>query len=427
MTLGDAPWAHVPDGWDLQPLLAVADERQVRNTGMAETNLLSLSYGRIVRRDIDGLDGLLPASFETYQIVEPGDVVCRFTDLQNDKRSLRTGLVTERGIITSAYTALKPRCFPRWMSYLLRAYDYQKVFYGFGGGVRQSLKFADVRRLPILLPPEEEQRAIADFLDRETAQIDAMVDAQERLVALLEERRRSSILHAVTKGLSEQPRLVSSGSDLLGDIPEHWSISRMRTAVSRKKEIVGDRWSDYLLLSLTLNGIVPRDLENVVGKMPADFTTYQAVDRDDVVFCLFDVEETPRTVGWVPGRGMVTGAYTATRVREGFCPKFVAYHYQAFDQIKAYRRFYAGLRNTIRWSDFSNIPIATPPVEEQRQVADYLDTVTARIDAMIAKAQESIALMKERRAAVISAAVTGRIDVRTGIEQVERDLEEARA
>ena len=147
----DIPWiGSLPVDWTTKPLFAVMRAARRSNAGMIEDNLLSLSYGRVVRRDIDSLDGLLPDSFETYQIVEPNDIVFRFTDLQNDQRSLRSARVTERGIITSAYTAATPVGIDqRYAAYLMRAYDTSKVFYGLGGGVRQSLNFADVRRSPL--------------------------------------------------------------------------------------------------------------------------------------------------------------------------------------------------------------------------------------------------------------------------------------
>ena len=113
--------------------------RRHKNTGMQEDNLLSLSYGRIVNKDIDTAEGLLPESFETYQIVDPGNIVMRLTDLQNDKRSLRQGFVTQRGIITSAYDALEvgKKHDPRFWFYVLLALDLAKYYYSLGGGVRQ--------------------------------------------------------------------------------------------------------------------------------------------------------------------------------------------------------------------------------------------------------------------------------------------------
>ncbi len=172
---------EVPTDWDIVPLFSVAEECDRPNVGMVENNLLSLSYGAIVRKDINENDGLLPASFETYQIVESQDIVWRLTDLQNDKRSLRTAAVTERGIITSAYLATRPHGIRSdYLHYLLRAYDQQKVFYSMGGGLRQSMKFSDVKWLPLMLPPPAEQAAIAAFLDRETGKIAAGRDLPRR-------------------------------------------------------------------------------------------------------------------------------------------------------------------------------------------------------------------------------------------------------
>lgn len=125
------PWlGKVPADWAILPLFAVAQERNEPNIGMIEDNLLSLSYGRIIQKDINTSDGLLPESFETYQVIRPGDIVFRLTDLQNDKRSLRTAIVEETGIITSAYVAVNPTDIkPSFFNYLLRAYDISKVFY----------------------------------------------------------------------------------------------------------------------------------------------------------------------------------------------------------------------------------------------------------------------------------------------------------
>jgi len=199
-----AEWLRrVPAHWDIAPLFTVARERDIRNSQGRETNVLSLSYGRIVRRDVSANFGLMPESFNTYQIVGPDNIVLRLTDLQNDKRSLRVGIVREPGIITSAYVALGvvTRVTPSYFFHLLHAYDITKVFYALGGGVRQTMKFEDLKRMPILVPIENEQCAIADFLNRETGRIDELVSENERLIELLREERAALIARAVTKGL----------------------------------------------------------------------------------------------------------------------------------------------------------------------------------------------------------------------------------
>lgn len=177
-------------------------KKNFKNTGMKESNLLSLSYGRIVRKDIDTAEGLLPESFETYQIVEPGNIVMRLTDLQNDKRSLRQGLVHERGIITSAYDALKvgDDHDPRFWFYALLALDLAKYYYSLGGGVRQSINFADFPNDWIGVPDREHQTAIADFLDRETARIDQLIAKKERMIDKLIERSAALIASNVQEG-----------------------------------------------------------------------------------------------------------------------------------------------------------------------------------------------------------------------------------
>jgi len=135
------PWlGEVPSHWEVEPLFVCLRERKTVNAGSQVSNVLSLSYGRIIPRNVEDNFGLLPESFETYQVVEPGSIVLRLTDLQNDKRSLRVGLVRETGIITSAYVCLEPasRVHPSYAAYLLHTYDAAKVFYSQGGGASGS-------------------------------------------------------------------------------------------------------------------------------------------------------------------------------------------------------------------------------------------------------------------------------------------------
>lgn len=203
---------EVPEHWDCKPVLGVARERDEDNKGMKEDNLLSLSYGNIVNKDINTSDGLLPESFENYQIVRPGDIVLRLTDLQNDKRSLRSALVNQTGIITSAYLALKPESIdPKYLGYLLRAYDVSKVFYSMGGGLRQSMKYGDIKRMPLVIPTKTEQNQITTFLDRETTKIDTLIAEQKRLIELLHERRSALISAAVTGQIDVRGMVTEAG------------------------------------------------------------------------------------------------------------------------------------------------------------------------------------------------------------------------
>ncbi|HKI60864.1 MAG TPA: restriction endonuclease subunit S [Mariprofundaceae bacterium] len=189
----------MPMHWDIKPFFALVDVLNRKNTGLIETNILSLSFGRVIKKPENRNMGLMPESYETYQIVEPGEIVFRFTDLQNDKRSLRSAEVTQRGIITSAYMAVKPHGIEStYLAWLMRSYDLCKVFYAMGGGLRQSLKFEDVRRLPVLIPSSEDQANITNAINVETDRIDTLVEKTERSIALLKERRAAFITAALT-------------------------------------------------------------------------------------------------------------------------------------------------------------------------------------------------------------------------------------
>lgn len=206
----EIPWLKsVPSNWDVLPLRFMFIERKDKNKDGAETNLLSLSYGRIKRKDINSNEGLTPDNYNGYNIVQHGDIVLRLTDLQNDHRSLRTGLVTEKGIITSAYVTLKPlraNTNSSYYRYVLHAYDLMKVFYSMGEGIRQSLKYDDLSRTVLLpVPSEEEQEKIVQYLREKETTIDAMISKQQTIIDKLDEYKKSIIYNAVTGKIDCRP------------------------------------------------------------------------------------------------------------------------------------------------------------------------------------------------------------------------------
>ena len=191
---------RIPAHWPIHPVYSYYGERKNKNRLGKEDNLLSLSYGRVIRKDINTNDGLLPESFNTYNIVEAGDIIIRPTDLQNDKRSLRTGLVKEHGIITSAYIDLCPlkQVDSRYFHFLLHAYDVMKVFYNMGNGVRQGLNYSEFSRLMVFEPPYEEQVAMADYLETKVTEVDAIIEQKKEQMAVLDAYKRSLIFEYVT-------------------------------------------------------------------------------------------------------------------------------------------------------------------------------------------------------------------------------------
>lgn len=194
----------MPEGWRMLPLFCCFTENKTKNENLSITNVLSLSYGRIVNRNVDTNFGLLPESFDSYQIIDKDYIILRLTDLQNDKKSLRVGISTQKGIITSAYVGLKTKkgIYPLYVYYLLTAYDLKKVFYNLGGGVRQALKYQELKRLVLILPALDEQKRIANFLEKETMRIESIIKEKEKEIELLREYRSSLIVN-VASGLSD--------------------------------------------------------------------------------------------------------------------------------------------------------------------------------------------------------------------------------
>ena len=178
----------IPEHWDLVYLWQICNEQRVINKENQESNVLSLSHGNIIRKK-DKNFGLVPKDYNGYQIVDPGNIILRLTDLQNDQKSLRTGLVRERGIITSAYVCLKTNQNPRFIQLILSVYDINKYFYGLGGGVRQSIGFQELKSMLLPVPPIEEQNKIAEFVDTRSvalgSSIDEMIEELKKEIELL--------------------------------------------------------------------------------------------------------------------------------------------------------------------------------------------------------------------------------------------------
>lgn len=219
----------MPREWKMNTIAQIFLQVKCKNTGLQEKNLLSLSYGKVKRKSIDTVEGLLPESFDGYNIIEKDDIVLRLTDLQNDHTSLRVGLAEERGIITSAYLTIRNRSnfCPKYLYYYLHSFDIAKGFYGMGAGVRQGLNWDGVKWLKILAPSVPEQERIAAFLDAECAEIDAVLEKTRASIEEYKKLKQAVITQAVTKGVRGDRPMKNSGIEWIGKIPDGVPISRV--------------------------------------------------------------------------------------------------------------------------------------------------------------------------------------------------------
>ena len=198
-----------------------------------------------------------------------------------------------------------------------------------------------------------------------------------------------------------------SGVHWLGEIPSHWDMLALKHILKLRKKLVGKQSYKYDLLSLTLQGIIKRDIDNPTGKFPSSFDTYQEVNAGDFIFCNFDNEETPRAVGLSEYKGMITGAYDVLSCKNSnLTNRYLIYYFLYIDDAKRFKPLYKGLRKTVPFDSFMSYKIPVPSIEEQQAIVFYLDTTTAKIDEAIAQQQKRIDLLNERKQIIINNAVT---------------------
>ncbi|QQC84846.1 restriction endonuclease subunit S [Acinetobacter bereziniae] len=395
----------VPEHWNLKRFGYLFDENKKKNIGLKETNVLSLSYGNIKEKNIDDNKGLLPESFETYQIIEPNNIVFRFTDLQNDKRSLRSAISKYHGIITSAYIAVKTKQNADFYNYLFRAYDLQKVFYSMGEGMRQSLKMDELNKMPVVLPNKDEQKRIVSFLDTETARIDNLIAKQEKLIELLEEQRKSIISHAVTKGLNPNAPMKDSGVEWLGEVPEHWIISRVkfnfRNLDSKRIPLTSEERSYR-------QGVYPYYGASGI----IDYVNSFIFEEDLVLFSEDGANLAYRSM---PIAFVAKGKYWVNNHAHILKPfdNLTAYWACVLESVDVNLSITGATQPKITAENLGNICISFPPsFEERLSINNYILEESLKIDTLILKQNQLIEKLKEYRASIISHAVTGKIDVR---------------
>jgi type I restriction enzyme S subunit len=406
---------RVPAHWDLKPGHAAFVPRGIKNTGMKEKTVLSLSYGRIKIKPTDKQHGLVPESYETYQIVDDGNIIIRGTDLQNDQTSLRVGLSRNRGIISSAYLCFETRKFvtPDYGYQILNTFDLTKAIYRYGSGLRQSLDEGEIRRLPIFIPPLDEQAAIVRFLDRANRKIDGLIRAKRKLIGLLNEQKQAVIYRAVTRGLNPNAPFKPSGVPWLGDIPQHWE----QHALCRLSNLRVERNPGGLpLLSVFLDRGVIR-YEEGGGQVHApslDLSNYQVVRVGD--FVLNNQQAWRGSVGVSAHQGIISPAYIVLRMSPRLHPTFANYLMRSramVGQFVAASKGVGDIQRQVFWPFLRVVQVHVPPLREQNAIVDFLVRNTEQLGHAIARTEREITLMQEYRTRLTADVVTGKLDVRS--------------
>ena len=401
----------VPVTWEIHPIYFYFSERKNKNIFGKEQNLLSLSYGHVIRKNINTVGGLLPESFNTYNIVEANDIIIRPTDLQNDKRSLRTGLCKEHGIITSAYIALKPLADVNvsYVHYLLHTYDIMKVFYNMGNGVRQGLNYSEFSKLMLFLPPIAEQISIAEFLDKECSELNSLISDIQSQIEALEEYKRSVITEAVTKGLDPDVEMRDSGVQWIGMMPTHWDCQRGKYILRYVQKPVRD--DDGVITCFRDGEVTLRSNRREEGFTMADKEIgYQGIDVGDLV--VHGMDGFAGSIGISDSRGKASPVLNVLDTEQN--KRYIMYYLRSMAYNDVFVALATGIRVRscdLRWNKLAELLYPMPPVEEQQVIVEHIDSVLERTNAIIADKKQQIETIEEYKKSLIFEYVTGKKEV----------------
>lgn len=349
--------------------------------------------------------------------VQPGDIlICRLAEPVG--RACLAPQLASRMITSVDVCIMKPspENDARYIVYLLSSPDYLGFMEGqCRGGTRDRVSRSFLGSVRVPVPPPSEQTAIAAFLDHELGKIDALVDGQRRLIDLLKEKRQAVVSNAVTKGLNPNAGMKASGVEWLGDVPEHWEVRRLGTIFSEIAE-PGD--GNLPIFSVSIHhGVSDKelddeDLDRKVSRSE-DRSKYKRVQPLDLVYNMMRAWQ--GGFGSVQAVGMVSPAYVVARPKTELSTIYIEALLRTPKAVEEMRRRSRGItdfRLRLYWDEFKDMSVALPPLAEQNEIIRVVAAAQAEVEALMSESGALVDLLQERRAALISAAVTGKIDVR---------------
>lgn len=397
----------MPRAWKMNTIAQIFLQVKCKNTGLQEKNLLSLSYGKVKRKSIDTVEGLLPESFDGYNIIEKDDIVLRLTDLQNDHASLRVGLAEERGIITSAYLTIRNRSnfCPKYLYYYLHSFDIAKGFYGMGAGVRQGLNWDGVKWLKILAPSVPEQERIAAFLDAECAEIDAVLEKTRASIEEYKKLKQAVITQAVTKGIRGDRPMKDSGIEWIGEISQDFEIVKLKwlcdvldqfrsPVTADKRNQNADVLYDYYGASGAIDKIDGYTIDDHVMLIGEDGANLRMRNLP----IMYEIN----------GKAWVNNHAHILKPKAGVDFYFIFYALEALD-LNYY--ITGSAQPKLSQDNMRNIWVPITDFTGQKRIAAYISNVCDEFDCLIAKKQQYLTEIENYKKSLIYEYVTGKKEV----------------
>lgn len=377
--------------WKECPFHVVAKPYFVSNKYAHHQNLLSLSYGKVKRKDINSGKGLLPASFDTYQIIKDGIIVFRFTDLQNDKKSLRVGLAKEEGIISPAYVCVEcENISPEFLFLQLYSYDLRKVFYSMGDGLRQTLSYNDVKDMPIYVPSDKEQKFIIEYFNS----IESEILSEESKLASLKQVKQACLVSMFPQAGETTPRVRFKGFEGEWEDVSFKDISYLAGTKNR---------DNLLLESYSISnefGFIPQNeqFENGGTMSNADKRMYYIVTPDS--FAYNPARINVGSIGYddLNKDVIVSSLYVVFKTDDNTHNPFLNYWFKTplfKKMIELYQE--GGVRLYFFYDKLCSCHFRRPSLKEQQRIASYFRS----LDKQISLQEKRLEKLKQIKAACL--------------------------
>jgi len=402
---------EIPELWDIKPIWLLFIRKS--DKGHGDLQLLSVyrDYGVIPTDSRDDNFNKPSLDLSSYLRVTP-------TDLVTNKMKTWQGSIAVseyEGIVSPAYYTCRAvhREHHKYIHYLLRCGKYVSIYMSLSKGIRVNqwdLEYQSFRNVPVLLPSFNEQQAIAEFLDKETARIAELIGNKQKLIDLLREQRTALITRTVTKGLNPAAPMRDSGIEWLGEIPAHWEVNRLKWGANLINDKVENGETDTIYLGL-------ENVESWTGRIvESDFRPEQeeassSFRKDDVLFGKLR----PYLAKAIHAQyhGICTSELMVLRPQK-YYPRYLFYYMLSRSTVNIIDSSTYGVKMPrANWQFIGNLPTPLPPLREQQAIADFLDKETSRIDSLVGRINQAIEKLQEYRSAIITAAVIGKIDIRT--------------
>ena len=407
---GVAWLGYIPSEWEQKQARYIFKQaKDPVGIDPSKYELLSLTLrGIIPRSQVDG--GKNPENYNTYQIVHENDLIMCLFDYDVTPRTV--GRATTTGMVTGAYTNLRPLkgVSTRYYNYFFLALDTTKELLHLCTGLRNGISKPTFFSLNLPVPSYETQVRIANYLDEEIKKIDTLINKQERLLELLEEKRVAGIIRLVTQGTICKVDTKDSGILGIGSIPSHWEVVRSMILFSETKDSNTDLVSTEAM-KYKFGKIVSKEL-------PTDFDfnelrRYTIVRENDIMVngLNLNYDFVTQRVALVENVGCITPAYIALRPRSMIRPKYATLLLKSLDSQKILNGWGTGIRLTLNFSEFKKTYLCLPPINEQDEIVKACESVSDKYEALSSKIRKQLLLLKERRISLISNVVTGKVKV----------------